>query len=327
METPIRITVLAGGVGGGKFLKGLRLIPDTKLTLIVNNGDDLTIRGLRVCPDLDSIIYNLGGISDPIRGWGRAGETWSFQSELAKYLGEDPWFNLGDKDMATHIFRTMRLSEGMPLHEIVAEQCRVWGINEKILPVTNDFVETQVQLVEAFEGKTQMHFQEWWVRHRAKLAANDFVLSGCESAVPAPGVMEAINKADIILFAPSNPIVSIGMILRIPGVRTALKESKAPVVGISPIIGGNPILGMADKCLSGLGLETSASSVAAIYGARTSGGLLDGWLVAESDETEIETIRSLGIACVGIPLLMSDDEATRLMAQRAIEMALDRRAN
>lgn len=270
------------------------------------------MHGLRICPDLDSVIYNLAGESDLVRGWGRKDETWVVQQQLAHYLGEEQWFNLGDKDYATHIYRTNLLNRGVPLTEIVALQCKKWGIGLKIMPATNDFVHTKVSLSTG----EQIHFQEWWVKHRAVLPATGFELIGADTANPAPGVLEAISDADLILLPPSNPIVSIGMILRIPGIRAAIMNAKAPVVGVSPIIGGNPVLGMADKCLTALGLETSATSVAAQYGE-----LLDAWLIADSDRDQVPAVTKLGIKCESAPLLMSDDYAAKEIAIRAIALA------
>ncbi|MEY3279638.1 MAG: hypothetical protein RIR63_830 [Actinomycetota bacterium] len=269
------------------------------------------MHGLRICPDLDSVIYNLAGESDLVRGWGRKDETWVVQQQLAHYLGQEQWFNLGDKDYATHIYRTNLLNNGVALSEIVKLQCTKWGIGLNLLPATNDFVQTQVQLVDG----QQIHFQEWWVKHRAVLPATGFELAGVESAKPAPGVLEAIAQADLIILPPSNPIVSIGMILRIPGIRDAIMKAKAPVVGVSPIIGGNPVLGMADKCLTALGLETSATSVAQQYG-----DLLDAWLIADSDYAQVSEVTKLGIKCESAPLLMTDDQAAKEIAMRAIAM-------
>lgn len=271
------------------------------------------MHGLRICPDLDSVIYNLAGESDLVRGWGRKDETWVVQAQLAHYLGQEQWFNLGDKDYATHIYRTNLLNSGLPLSEIVKLQYAKWGIALKIMPATNDFVETQVQLVNG----EPIHFQEWWVKHRAALPANGFELIGAASAQPAPEVLTTIAEADLIILPPSNPIVSIGMILRIPGIREAIIKAKAPVVGVSPIIGGNPVLGMADKCLTALGLETSATSVAAQYG-----DLLDAWLIADSDEAQVQAVTKLGIKCESAPLLMTDDQAAKEIAVRAIGMLL-----
>ncbi len=269
------------------------------------------MHGLRICPDLDSVIYNLAGESDLLRGWGRKDETWVVQEQLASYLGQAQWFNLGDKDYATHIWRTNLLNSGVLLSEIVKMQCAKWGIGMKIMPATNDYVETQVQLVDS----EPIHFQEWWVKHRASLPATGFELSGLAKAKPAPDVLAAISDADLIILPPSNPIVSIGMILQIPGIREAIESAKAPVVGVSPIIGGNPVLGMADKCLTALGLETSATSVAAQYG-----DLLDAWLIADSDAEQIDAITKLGINCESAPLLMVDDLAAKEIAARAIAM-------
>ena len=311
VSTPLKVVVLAGGIGGARFLKGLRLIENLDISVIVNNGDDITMHGLRICPDLDSVIYNLAGESDLVRGWGRKDETWVVQAQLAHYLGQEQWFNLGDKDYATHIYRTNLLNAGVALSEIVKLQCTKWGIDLNIMPATNDNVETQVQLVQG----DPIHFQEWWVKHRAALPATGFKLLGAEKAKAAPEVLSAIEAADLIILPPSNPIVSIGMILQIPGIKEAIMKAKAPVVGVSPIIGGNPVLGMADKCLSALGLETSATSVAAQYG-----DLLDAWLIADSDDDQVLAITNLGIKCESAPLLMTDDQAAKEIAAKAIGM-------
>ena len=311
VSTPLKVVALAGGIGGARFLKGLRLIENLDISVIVNNGDDITMHGLRICPDLDSVIYNLAGESDLVRGWGRKDETWVVQAQLAHYLGQEQWFNLGDKDYATHIYRTNLLNAGVALSEIVKLQCAKWGIGLNIMPATNDYVETQVQLVQG----EPIHFQEWWVKHRAALPATGFKLLGAEKAKPAPEVLSAIEAADLIILPPSNPIVSIGMILQIPGIKEAIMKAKAPVVGVSPIIGGNPVLGMADKCLSALGLETSATSVAAQYGE-----LLDAWLIADSDDDQVLAITNLGIKCESAPLLMTDDQAAKEIAAKAIGM-------
>jgi LPPG:FO 2-phospho-L-lactate transferase len=318
----MRITVLAGGVGGARFLKGLRKIQDVEISVVVNNADDISMYGVRICPDLDSIIYNLAGVSDLVRGWGRADETWQIQAELARYTATETWFNLGDKDFATHIHRSFALNQGSMLHEVVAQQCATWGIAQNILPATNDQIETQVILKEPFEGRSSIHFQEWWVRHRAKLAATAFEISGIEEARPAPGVIEAITDCDIVIFAPSNPIVSIGSILQIPGVREAVVHTDATVVGISPIIGSSPLLGMADVCMSVLGLSTSSVSVAKVYGSRGNNGLLDGWLIADSDSNRLAEVADLGLLTAAVPLLMSDDNATLAMAEAAIGLVM-----
>lgn len=311
VSAPLKVIALAGGIGGARFLKGLRLIENLEISVIINNGDDINMHGLRICPDLDSVIYNLAGESDLVRGWGRKDETWVVQQELAHYLGEEQWFNLGDKDYATHIYRTNLLNHGVKLSEIVKLQCAKWGIDLKIMPSTNELVQTQVILANG----ERIHFQEWWVKHRAGLPATGFDLQGVDVANPAPGVLEAIAEADLIILPPSNPIVSIGMILRIPGIYDAILKANAPVVGVSPIIGGNPVLGMADKCLTALGLETSATSVAEQYG-----DLLDAWLIADSDNDQVMAITELGIKCESAPLLMTDDHAAKEIAMRAIAM-------
>ncbi len=320
MNQPLRITVLAGGIGGARFLKGLRRVRNVEISVIANSADDITLHGLRICPDLDSIIYNLAGVSDLTRGWGRAEESWKIQGELAKYSGEQPWFNLGDKDFATHIYRSNLLRQGVPLHEIVANLCLAWGITMQIFPATNDEIETQVVLHKAIKGRSLIHFQEWWVSHRAKLPAAGFEISGIKDAQPAPGVISAILQADVVIFAPSNPIVSIGAILQINGISQAIRETKARVVGISPIIGASPVLGMADACLKAVGIETSSSGVAQMYGGRKNGGFLDAWLIADSDSNQCQEIESYGLLTKAVPLLMVDDEITARMAKDALAL-------
>ena len=320
MDQPLKVTVLAGGIGGARFLKGLRMIKNTQISVIANNADDITLHGLRICPDLDSIIYNLAGVADLTRGWGRAEESWKIQEELTKYSDEQPWFNLGDKDFATHIYRSELLRQGVPLHEIVANLCATCGITMEILPATNDEIETQVVLQRALEGRPFIHFQEWWVSHRAKLPAAGFEISGIRNAKPAPGVIFAILQADVVIFAPSNPVVSIGAILQINGISQAIKETRARVVGLSPIIGASPVLGMADACLRALSIETSSSGVAKMYGARKNGGLLDAWLIADSDSDQCQEIESYGLLTRAVPLLMVDDEITATMAKDALAL-------
>jgi len=310
--------VLAGGVGGARFLRGLRaaLDPATdRITAVVNTGDDLTIHGLRVCPDLDSVMYTLGGGIDEERGWGRAGETWTTQTELAGYGAEPDWFSLGDRDLATHLVRTRMLDAGFSLSDVTAALCARWQPGVELLPMTDQRVETHV-LVDLDAGSRAIHFQEWWVRYRAQLPARAFVQVGVESSVPAPGVVQALAEADAILLAPSNPVVSIGTILGVPGLRDAVASAPAPIVGLSPIVGGAPVRGMADRCLPVIGVPTTAEGVGRHYAARTHGGLVDGWLVHTGDRADVP-----GVAVEAVPLLMTDDDRTRAMAQAALELA------
>ncbi|MEV7965237.1 2-phospho-L-lactate transferase [Sphaerisporangium sp. NPDC088356] len=307
----MRIVSLAGGIGGARFLRGLlAAIPDAEITVIGNTGDDITLFGLRVCPDLDTVMYTLGGGINEEQGWGRAGEQHLIKSELAAYGMEPQWFGLGDKDIATHIVRTQMLSAGYPLSAITEALCTRWQPGVRLIPMTDDRAETHV-VVNDEGGRRAIHFQEWWVRLRASIPAEQILLVGAEEAKPAPGVIEAIEAADVVILPPSNPVVSIGTILQIPGIREAL-EAKT-VVGVSPIIGGAPVRGMADACLTAIGVETSAQAVLELYGSR----LVDGWLVAEEDKD----VALDGVRVVARPLLMSDLDATADIARAALELA------
>jgi LPPG:FO 2-phospho-L-lactate transferase len=275
------------------------------------------MHGLRICPDLDTCMYTLGGVVDTERGWGHAGETWSAKAELAAYDAEPSWFGLGDKDIATHLIRTQMLRAGFPLSAVTEALGARWPLGVALLPASDDRSETFVTVTDPDTGERKaIHFQEWWVRYRTHIPTHGFANIGAEQASPGPGVLEAIESADAVLLAPSNPVVSIGAILAIPGIRGALKTTKAPVVGVSPIIGGKPVRGMADACLDVLGLQTSAQAVAEYYGARSGTGLLDGWLAAPGDEVSVP-----GIAVRNAPLLMSDVGASAQMAKAALELA------
>ncbi|WP_372593010.1 2-phospho-L-lactate transferase [Actinotalea sp.] len=319
-----RVTVLAGGVGGARFTRGLlahleREDPDAQVTVVVNTGDDLWLDGLRVCPDLDTVMYTLGGVIGE-QGWGRAGETARVSAELHAYgLGWD-WFTLGDLDLGTHIARTELLRSGLPLSAVTARLCERWQPGAALIPMSDDPAETHVEV--EIDGQVRLiHFEEWWVRYRASVPARRFVQVGVESARPAPGVLEAITRADVVLLPPSNPVVSVGTILGVPGVREAMRSTTAPVIGVSPILGGAPVRGMADACLSAIGVETSAAAVALHYGSRTAGGLLDGWLVDTVDGDALGRLRQAGIAARALPLLMSDDTATAAIVEAALALA------
>lgn len=313
----MHVVVLAGGVGGARFLRGVRAhVRRTggRVTAVVNTGDDLSLHGLRVCPDLDSVMYALGGGADPERGWGRAGETWTVRDELARYGAQPDWFGLGDRDLATHLVRTTMLTAGYPLSAVTEALCQRWQPGVRVLPATDDRLETHV-VVPADGGTEAIHFQEWWVRHRAQLPAERFVFVGAESAKPAPGVTEALATADAVLFAPSNPVVSIAPILAVPGLRDAVRGAPAPVVGVSPIIGGAPVRGMADACLAAVGVECSAGGVGAMFGARGNGGLLDGWLVDADADAGTEVA---GVTVHATPLWMTDDGTTEGIVAAAL---------
>ena len=278
------------------------------------------MHGLRVCPDLDTVMYTLGGGISVERGWGREGETFTVKDELAAYGVEPTWFGLGDKDIATHLIRTQSLNAGFPLSEITVALCEHWQPGVRLIPMTDDRAETNV-IIEDERGRRAIHFQEWWIKYRASIPAQGFVLVGVDQAKPAPGVLEAIETADIVLLPPSNPVVSIGTILQVPGIREAIATTSAPVVGLSPIVGGAPVRGMADACLTALGIETTAAAVAAHYGSRSNGGVLDGWLVDSADVDSVGAITANGITTQAVPLMMTDIDATAAMANAAIALA------
>jgi LPPG:FO 2-phospho-L-lactate transferase len=310
----MRITVLAGGVGGARFLQGVRA-SSGDVTAVVNTADDVTLHGLRVCPDLDSVMYTLGGGIDPDRGWGRADETWHVKEELAAYGAEPTWFGLGDRDVATHLVRTRMLDAGYPLSAVTEALCARWQPGVRLLPMSDERVETHV-VVDGPEGRRALHFQEWWIRHRAALDPVEFVPVGAPEAKPAPGVLDAIAEAELVLVAPSNPVVSIGTILAVPGIRDALRATAAPVVGVSPIIGGAPVRGMAERCLPAVGVEVSAAGVGRWYGARSADGILDGWLVDTADAAATVP----GVTVRAVPLYMTDVDATAEMVRAAVEL-------
>jgi len=320
---PARIVVPAGGIGAARFLRGLRAAaPDADITVIGNTGDDITLFGLRVCPDLDTVMYTLGGGIDEDQGWGRADETFAVKEELGRYGVGPDWFGLGDRDLATHVVRTQMLGAGYGLGAVTAALCRRWGLAEQritLLPMSDDRVETHV-VIDDDENpgrRRAVHFQEYWVRLRAHPVAHEVIAVGAEDAKPGPGVLEAIAAADLVVLPPSNPVVSIGTILAVPGVAAALADAEAPVVGVSPIIGGAPVRGMADRVLAAIGVPTTAEAVALHYGAH----LLDGWLVDARDEAAVGGVEAAGIRCRAVPLMMSGLDATTKMARAALDVA------
>ncbi|EFL15519.1 2-phospho-L-lactate transferase [Streptomyces sp. C] len=315
----MRIVVLAGGIGGARFLRGLKsAVPDADITVIGNTGDDIHLFGLKVCPDLDTVMYTLGGGINEDQGWGRTDESFTVKEELAAYGVGPTWFGLGDRDFATHIVRTQMIGAGYPLSAVTEALCDRWQPGVRLLPMSDDRVETHVAVTDPETGERRVvHFQEYWVKLRASLDAEAVVPVGAEQAKPAPGVLDAIAGADVILFPPSNPVVSIGTILAVPGIREALAASPAPVVGVSPIVGGAPVRGMADKVLAAVGVETTAAAVARHYGS----GLLDGWLVDTSDADAVTEVEAAGIPCRAVPLMMTDTDATAAMARAALDLA------
>lgn len=316
------IAVLVGGVGGARFLQGVReLLPDAEISAVVNVGDDVWMHGLRICPDLDTCMYTLGGGIDTERGWGRVDETWHAKEELAKYHAQPDWFGLGDRDIATHLIRTEMLRAGYPLSAVTEALCNRWQPGVRLVPASDDRCETHVVVSDSPEAaeageRRAIHFQEWWVRYRASLPTHSFAFIGSENAKPAPDVTDIIANADAVLLAPSNPVVSIGAILAVPGIRGALRTTAAKVIGLSPVIDGKPLRGMADECLSVIGVETSAEAIGRHYGARSANGILDGWLVHTTDTVEVP-----GVEVRSVPLLMTDPKTTAEMVRAALELA------
>jgi LPPG:FO 2-phospho-L-lactate transferase len=329
----VKVTVLAGGVGGARFLRGLRThlrsrYPNgdggstAEITAVVNTGDDMWLSGLRVCPDLDSIMYTLGGTNDDERGWGRKDESERVSAELTAYGIGWPWFTLGDLDLGTHIARSSFLRDGLTLTEATARLAERWNPGVRLLPMSDQPVETHVA-IEVDGQRKIVHFEEWWVKYRANVPAQRFIQVGVDTATASPAVLQAIAGADIILVAPSNPVVSIGTILNVRGVRAALSAAKAPIVGVSPIIQGAAVRGYADACLTAIGVETSAVAVARHYGSRRrSGGILDAWLIDETDAASAPLIDAAGIRTSVVPLWMRDPETSAQLASDALAAAI-----
>ena len=308
----MKVVALAGGVGAGKFLRGLvRAIPPADVTAVVNTGDDLDVHGLRVCPDLDSVTYWLGDAFDRERGWGRRDETFRATEELRRFDPEAAWFGLGDLDLATHLFRTRSLATGMPLSQVTARVASRFEIVSTILPMSDERVETRLDVVSSGR-EMDLHFQEYWVRRGARDDVKAIRFEGVGAASPAPGVMAAIEQADVIVICPSNPVVSIAPILAIVGLRDAVAEK--PVVGISPIVGGRPLAGMADRLMPVVGLEVSAAGAAKAYE-----DLLDVWVIDEADARLAGRVQDeVGARVVVTDTVMRDDEVSERLARAAL---------
>ena len=320
----MRITALAGGTGAARFLRGLKAElaarggSDT-VTVIANTADDITLFGLRVCPDLDTLMYTLGGGVHEEQGWGRADETFTVKAELAAYDAQPQWFGLGDRDFATHIVRSQMLGLGYPLSQVTQALCARWEPGVALLPMTDDPVESHV-VIDDDQGRRAVHFQEWWVRMHAGTPAQSIVAIGADEAKPGPGVLDAIAEADLVLLPPSNPVVSIGTILAVPGIRGAVSRAEAPVVGVCPIISGAPVRGMADACLAAIGVPSTARGVAAHYA-----DLIDGWLVDSADAADLGEHPVPGVLVRALPLLMTDPTTTRAIAGAALDLGADLR--
>jgi LPPG:FO 2-phospho-L-lactate transferase len=318
----VQITVLSGGMGGSRFIQGVldAVTASDVVTVIANTADDITLFGLRICPDLDTVMYTLAGGIDPVRGWGRTDETWNAKEELELYGLEESWFGLGDRDLATHLVRTSMLRGGATLSDATARLCERWQPPVRLLPMTDDVVETHIETT--IDGERRwIHFQEFWIRHRAAVPVHAVDVRGMAVAKPAPGVVEAIVDADVVLIPPSNPVVSIGPIVGVPELREALRTTSAPVVGVSPIIGGSAVRGMANELLTGLGVDVSASGVAAYHGSRAADGIIDGWLLDEVDADQLDAVERLGITARAVPLWMSKPAKTRKLAEDTLGLA------
>lgn len=328
----MKVTVVVGGVGGARFLQGVQAAVGRdgaddgaggghRIRAVVNVGDDIWMHGLRVCPDLDTCMYTLAGAIDTEKGWGRAKETWSVREELLAYDADPTWFGLGDRDVATHLVRTRMLRAGYPLSQVTAALCARWQPGVELIPASDDRIETHVVVDDPDSAddppaRRAIHFQEWWVRHRAAPTAHGFASVGRDRATACPAALEAVADADVVLIAPSNPVVSVGTVVDVPGVRPALAATAAPVVGVSPIVDGHAVRGMAEACLAAVDVPCTAEGVGRHYGARSSGGLLDGWLVHTGDTAELP-----GATVRAVPLLMTDTDATAAMVRAALEVA------
>jgi LPPG:FO 2-phospho-L-lactate transferase len=309
------ITVLAGGVGAAKFLDGLAtVVPPAEITVIANTGDDATFHGLHISPDIDTVLYTLSGLVDRERGWGVAGDTFQCLEALKRLGAEDTWFQLGDRDLATHLLRTQRVGEGAPLSQVIQELCAALHIDSRILPMTNALAPTRLRTPEG-----TLPFQEYFVKlgQRPEVLAVD--LSEAQASNPAPGVLQAITEAEAIILTPSNPIISIGPILAVPGIRDALRQTPAPVAAISPIIGGKALKGPADRMLKSLGMESSATSVAELYR-----DIVDLFVIDLEDAGLREEIAHKGLRVLVTQTVMSSSDARRELA-RAVIAALGQR--
>ena len=308
---------MAGGIGAGKFLRGLtRVVPDERLTVVINVADDVRIHSLYVSPDPDSVTYWLGDVFDRERGWGRRNESFRATEELQSFGADDAWFSLGDLDLATHLYRTSMLDAGLPLSEVTARVAARFGVRAHLCPVTDDPVQTRIDCVDARTGeRLDLHFQEYWVRRRAADAVKAVRYEGSANARPGPGVIEAIAHADVIVFCPSNPVVSIGPILAVPGVREAVAARRDRAVGVSGIVGGAPVAGMADKLMPAMGIEVSAAGVAEHYV-----GLLAAWLLDEADEALLPRVRARGLSAATADTIMTDDGRAEAVARAALDL-------
>ncbi len=309
----MRVAALAGGIGAGKFLRGLvRAVEQSDVTVVVNTGDDIVMHGLHVSPDLDSVTYWLGNVFDRARGWGRREESFRATRELATFDPDLAWFNLGDLDLATHLYRTARLADGATLSEVTAAIAARFGIAARLLPMSDDPVTTRIGVVADGEP-LDLHFQEYWVRRRGRDDVKRVRYAGAETARPGPEVLEALDGADAIVLCPSNPVASLGPILAVQGVRETLARRREVVVGVSGIVGGAPLAGMADRLMPAVGLEVTAAGAAAAYD-----GLLGAWVIDDVDASLAPRIETTGVRVAVTDSIMRDDDAAEALARTAL---------
>ncbi len=305
------ITCLAGGVGAARFLEGLaRIVPPERITVIVNTADDLQYLGLHVSPDIDSVIYALAGIADVEKGWGIQQDSYNCLEQLAKYSAET-WFRIGDRDFATHLLRTAFLQQGFTLSEVTEKMRSTLGVKVTILPMTDDPVATKIKTPDR-----TLEFQEYFVKRRFQDKVEDVTYQGASNATPAPGVLSAIDKAELIILCPSNPILSIGPILALPDIRKAVAKTRAKIVGISPIVGGRSIKGPLDRMMENLGLEVSPFGVAKLYK-----GLMRGYVIDEVDRSISPKIEEIGMKVISTRTIMDSQEAKVRLAEETLKLA------
>lgn len=310
-RSPSRIVALAGGVGAARFLRGLvRCVEPAELTVVANTGDDLRMHGLHVSPDVDTVTYTLGSGIDEARGWGRADDTGAVQAELAARYAEPAWFTLGDRDLATHLLRSRMLGDGATLSEVTAHLAASWGLEFTLRPMTDDRVTTRI----VTDDGRDLHFQQWWVGEGAAPGVADVRFDGIDDAVPAPGVLGAIAVADAVVLCPSNPVVSIAPILELPGVRAALRVT--PTVGVSPIVGGEVVRGMADRLLPVVGCGVDAAEVAGLYA-----DVLDGWVVDDVDAARADAARAHAAHVAVTDTTLAEPDRAERLARVVLDVA------
>jgi LPPG:FO 2-phospho-L-lactate transferase len=307
------LTALAGGVGAARFLAGLVDVVDpSTVTVVVNTGDDDEFHGLWVSPDIDSVTYRLAGASNPETGWGLAGETFHTIDALNRY-GEETWFRLGDRDLATHLYRTRRLREGATLTAVTQEIAAAWGVDARLVPMTDDRVATRITVRGEGSTTVELAMQDWFVRRRAEPPVVSVGFDGADTSVPAPGVIDAIDSAETVLICPSNPVISIGPILAVPGIRDALVRRRDRVVGVSPIVGGAPVRGPADRLMGPLGIEVSCVGVAHAYRDFCAALVIDA-----KDAHLAPDVEALGVRAVVADTVMRDARVAAALARNTL---------